>query len=45
MVHAVCEALGESVETKLEQWMMAMEDRGLRIRRKTTTYLRGRSPI
>ena len=30
----------EVVEKKLEEWRRAMEDRGLKINRKTTVYLR-----
>ena len=36
----VCGTRREVVERKLEEWRMAMEDRGLNINRKKTIYLR-----
>ena len=36
----ICSTDREIVEAKLEQWRKALEDRGLRISRKKTEYLR-----
>ena len=36
----VCGTRREFVETKLEEWRMAMEERGLKINRRKTVYLR-----
>ena len=36
----VCGTRSEVVEKKLEEWRRAMEDRGLKINRKKTVYLR-----
>ena len=35
-----CGTRREEVEKKLEEWRRAMEDRGLKINRKNTIYLR-----
>ena len=36
----LCGTKSEVVEKKLEEWRRAMEDRGLKINRKKTVYLR-----
>ena len=36
----LCGTRSEVVEKKLEEWRRAMEDRGLKINRKKTVYLR-----
>ena len=36
----LCGTSSEVVENKLEEWRRAMEDRGLKINRKKTVYLR-----
>ena len=36
----LCGTRSEVVENKLEEWRRAMEDRGLKINRKITVYLR-----
>ena len=36
----ICDTSREAVEEKLEQWRKALEDRGLKISRKKTEYLR-----
>ena len=36
----LCGTRSEVVENKLEEWRRAMEDRGLKINRKKTVYLR-----
>ncbi len=36
----LCGTRSEGVENKLEEWRRAMEDRGLKINRKKTVYLR-----
>ena len=36
----LCGTRSEVVENKLEGWRRAMEDRGLKINRKKTVYLR-----
>ena len=36
----ICDTSREAVEAKLEQWRKALEDRGLKISRKKTEYLR-----
>ena len=36
----LCGSRSEVVENKLEEWRRAMEDRGLKINRKKTVYLR-----
>ena len=47
MVHVIyaddivlCGTRSEVVEKKLEEWRRSMEDRGLKINRKKTVYLR-----
>ena len=37
---ALCGTRSEVVEKKVEEWRRAMEDRGLKINRKKTVYLR-----
>ena len=36
----LCDTISEVVDNKLEEWRRAMEDRGLKINRNKTVYLR-----